>query len=81
MDFEITPASINDKSVLCNLLELCRHDYSEFNQADVNEYGLFGYRYLDHYWTEAGRYAFLLKVAGQLAGIALVRQMVDALDG
>ncbi|MEW6405005.1 MAG: GNAT family N-acetyltransferase [Chloroflexota bacterium] len=78
MDFDLTPASINDKSVLRNLLELCQHDYSEFNQADVDEHGLFGYKYLDHYWTEQGRYAFLVRVAGQLAGFALVRQMDDA---
>ncbi|HEX7432193.1 MAG TPA: hypothetical protein VF326_00940 [Anaerolineaceae bacterium] len=32
-----------DKSVLRNLLELCHHDYSEFNQADVDEHGLYGY--------------------------------------
>src|SRR3990172_7064589 len=78
MDFDLTPASIKDKPVLRNLLELCQHDYSEFNQADVDQHGLFGYNYLDHYWIEQGRYAFLVKVAGQLAGFALIRQLDDA---
>jgi len=78
MDFDLTPASVNDKSVLRNLLELCQHDYSEFNQSDVDEHGLFGYNYLDNYWTEEGRYAFLVKVARRVAGFALVRQMGDA---
>lgn len=78
MDFELTPASVNDKPILRNLLELCQHDYSEFNQADVDEHGLFGYNYLDHYWTEEGRYAFFVKVAGRVAGFALVRQLDDA---
>jgi predicted acetyltransferase len=58
-------------------LELCHHDYSEFNQADVDDHGLYGYSYLDHYWTETGRYAFFIKVAGKLAGFVMVR----VLDG
>ena len=66
-----------DKSVLRNLLELCHHDYSEFNQADVDEHGLYGYIYLDNYWTEPGRYAFFIKVGGKLAGFVMVRAMGD----
>ena len=62
-----------------NLMELCQHDYSEYDCADVDEHGLFGYKYLDHYWMEAGRHAFLVRVAGKLAGFVLVRR-VDSGD-
>jgi predicted acetyltransferase len=79
VDIELNYASIDDKSVLRNLMELCQHDYSEYDGADVDEHGLFGYRYLDHYWTEAGRTAFLVIVAGKLAGFALVRT-IEAQD-
>lgn len=64
-----------DKHILQNLLELCQHDYSEFNGEDVNSYGLFGYRYLDHYWTEEGRYPFFIWYEKRLAGFALVRTL------
>lgn len=63
--------------MLRNLMELCQHDYSEFNSEEVNEHGLFGYRYLDHYWTDADRYPFFVLVSGRLAGFALVRRLLD----
>jgi predicted acetyltransferase len=75
MNIEVREADIEDKPVLRHLLELCQHDYSEHNDADVNEHGLFGYPYLDHYWTEPGRYPFLIRVSGRLAGFVLVRRL------
>ena len=75
MNIEIQPASIEDKPVLQNLLQLCLHDYSEFNGKDVNAYGLFDYPYLDYYWTEPGRYPFLVRVGGKVAGFVLVRNL------
>jgi predicted acetyltransferase len=77
MDIEISPASYQEKEVLRNLLELYSYDFSvieEGEASDVNEFGLFGYRYLDHYWTEAGRAAYLVRVNGVLAGFALLRR-------
>lgn len=73
MKIEIQHATLDEKSVLRNLMELCQHDYSEFDQADVNEHGIFGYKYLDNYWTEAERYPFLVRISGKLAGFVLVR--------
>ena len=69
-----------DKSVLRNLMELYLHDHSEFDGADVDVHGLFGYRYIDHYWTEEGRYPFLIRVAGHIAGFVLVRRLSDELE-
>ena len=79
MDIEIQPASLSDKYILRNLLELCQHDYSEFDDAEVDEHGLFGYKYLDNYWTEPGRYPFLVRMSGKLAGFVLVR-LLDSTD-
>ena len=44
-------------------------------EADVDQHGEYGYRYLDHYWSEAGRHPFLLQVEGRWAGFALVREI------
>ncbi|NJL46487.1 MAG: hypothetical protein HC929_01875 [Leptolyngbyaceae cyanobacterium SM2_5_2] len=49
MELEVLPALVENKPVLRNLLELCQHDYSQFNGRDVNEHGLFDYPYLDNY--------------------------------
>lgn len=63
------------KSTLRNLLELYKYDFSEFDPEDVNENGLYDYKYLDHYWTEEGRHPFFIRVDGKLAGFVLVRMM------
>ena len=77
MNVDIRKASIEEKFILRNLEELCRHDYSEFNGEDVSDYGLFGYKYLDHYWTEPNRHPFIVRVSGKLVGFALVRAWWD----
>lgn len=72
---EIQPASPSDKQILRNLMELYLHDFSEYENSDVDEHGLFGYERLDHYWTEPERHPFLIRVDGKLAGFVLVRDM------
>jgi len=77
MDIELVEASIGDKSVVRNLMHLYVHDMSEYVDEDVTDHGLFGYRYLDHYWAEPGRYPWLARVEGKLAGLALVRDVQE----
>ncbi|HEX3815587.1 MAG TPA: GNAT family N-acetyltransferase [Mycobacteriales bacterium] len=70
---EIIPASETEKPVLRRLLELYGYDFSEIDGRDVDEHGEFGYRYLDHYWTDPDRHAFLVRVDSRWAGFVLVR--------
>jgi len=77
MDVQVTPAAIDEKSIVRNLLEFYIYDFSEYEGWDLNEHGIFGYRYLDHYWTEPGRHPFLVRVDGKLAGFALVSIIDD----
>lgn len=70
---QVEPVSFADKQVLRNLVEFYVYDYSDYMGWDVDEHGVFGYRYLDHYWTEPERHPFFIRVDGRLAGFALVR--------
>lgn len=70
---EVIEAGIAEKPVLGRLLELYQHDFSEFHAADVDADGLYGYRYLDNYWTDPERHPFLFRVDAHWAGFALVR--------
>ena len=70
---QIDPASPAEEPVLDRLLELYSHDFSERTGADVGDDGTFGWRFLDRYWSEPDRHAFLFRVDGRLAGFALVR--------
>ena len=70
---DILLAPIEKKHIIRHLLELYVHDMSEWEQTDVNEAGLYGYKYLDHFWTEDGRYPYLMTADGHYCGFAFVR--------
>ena len=78
MTATLVPIQLKDKEVLRNLMTMYFHDLSEFTGDDVNADGQYDYRYLDHYWTEEGRHPFFIKVHGQFAGFALVREIGPA---
>lgn len=75
MDIEIDPIAKGEKPALRRLMELYLYDFSEYDQADVNEHGTYEYEYLDHYWIEADRHAFFIRAGGKLAGFALIREI------
>jgi len=72
MIIEITPATITERPILRNLMELYQYDFSEFDGADLSPLGYYDYPYLDHYWVDPERMPFLVRVDGTLAGFALV---------
>ncbi|WP_448267916.1 GNAT family N-acetyltransferase [Nostoc sp. DSM 114159] len=74
MKIKVVKATQQQKSVLCNLMELYQYDLSEIEAKDVDDCGLFGYSYLDYYWTEPERHPFLIKVNDKLAGFVLINQ-------
>jgi predicted acetyltransferase/SAM-dependent methyltransferase len=71
----LEPVAEEDKAVLANLLQLYRHDLSEFLHYELSEHGTYVYRFLDHYWSEPGRHAFFIRVDRHLAGFALARDV------
>jgi predicted acetyltransferase len=72
MTITLRKVTYEQKSVLRNLLELYKYDFSEYDPMDINVHGLYEYKYLDHYWTEDGRHPFFIEVDEKLAGFALV---------
>jgi predicted acetyltransferase len=67
-------AGPEQEPVLANLLELYVHEFSEFRDIEIGSDGRFGYSRLPLYWSEAGRYPFLVRVNGTLAGLILVKR-------
>lgn len=72
MSVEIVKVEEEQREILAHLIELYEYDFSEYENSDVNSYGLYGYSYLDYYWTEEKRYAYFIKVDGKLAGFVMV---------
>lgn len=76
MDVTIEPIRYEDKPVLRRMLQLYLYDFSEFEPLELNKYGEFDYRYLDHYWAPddgEARHAFFIRAGGKRAGFALIR--------
>lgn len=77
---EVIPAVPEQEPILCNLLELYAHDFSEFRHLELGTDGRFGYGPLPLYWSDPNRHPFLIKVDGQLAGFALVKRGSEISD-
>lgn len=74
MDVTIEVAPETAKPLLRRLLELNAYELSRFDGRDVGPHGEYGYRYLDHYWTDTEqRTPFLFTVNSHIAGFALLR--------
>ncbi|MBA3303276.1 MAG: GNAT family N-acetyltransferase [Acidimicrobiia bacterium] len=63
----------DERAVLHNLMQLYRHDLSEFRDYELSERGTYAYDYLDLYLREPGREAWFVRVEERLAGFVLTR--------
>lgn len=77
LNIEVVQGVEADKPVFRNLMQYYKYDSSDFTLEAPNPYGLYEYKYLDHYWTQhginfEGRRAYLVRVNGELAGFTLV---------
>lgn len=72
-DIEVIPAAAEQEPTLANLLQLYAHDFSELHRLEMDGAGRFGYPLLPLYWSEPGRFPFLVKECGNLAGFVFVK--------
>lgn len=77
MDVAVTRANQSDREVVGRLLELNAYEFSRVDGRSIGSDALYGYPYLDAYWSEPGRFPYLIRADGELAGLALVSR-VDA---
>lgn len=78
MKLKLVPVQEEEKEILRNLLEKYLYEFSQYDGGTVNALGLYGYSYLDNYWTEENRWAFFLKADGKLAGFAMVNDYQES---
>lgn len=74
MEMDISEATLSEKTLIQHMMQLYQYDFSEFEGNDLDDYGMFGYKYLDHYWVEEGRTPLIVRVAKHLAGFVLVNK-------
>ncbi len=74
MIFTIECAGKWHRELLANMMEKYLYELSQYENEAFDENGLFGYPFLDLYWTEEGRCPFLLRADGKPAGFILVNK-------
>ena len=72
LNIKIIEATIKQRPIIERLMQLYLHDFSEIDNCDVNQDGIYEYEYLDHYWKEKDRIPFLIYVNANIAGFVLV---------
>ena len=72
MDIIIELVKKEEKEILRNLMEKYRYEFSQYDDLDTNNLGLYGYDYFDNYWTENNRFPFFIKVNNKLAGFIMI---------
>ena len=72
MDITLHLMSVDDKYLLIRLMELYNYEFSAYSNDDINEYGYYGYDHIDDYWNEEGRFPYLIRADGKIAGFALI---------
>jgi predicted acetyltransferase len=80
MKIELRTPSRSDRNLIRRMMELYLYDFSEFDDADLDEHGLFAYGDLDYFWFEPTHAAYLVTVDGKLAGFVLVDNDVQLAD-
>jgi predicted acetyltransferase len=66
MAIETILAGREDKAIVQRLMELYQYDFSELDGSDVDPHGIYGYDYLDNYWTQPRHYPLIVRAEGQL---------------
>jgi predicted acetyltransferase len=74
MEFSFKIADFSERAIVANLQQYYFYDFTEFNHTSVNDQGRYNdYPYFENYWTEKGRYPYLIKVREEYAGFVMVR--------
>jgi predicted acetyltransferase len=69
----LEPLTRDSESILDNLFELYAYDFSEHTPLQLEASGRFEVTAGNAWWTREDHFGYLIKVAGKLAGFALVR--------
>lgn len=80
MKVELQLVKLEEREILSNLLEKYDYEFSQYDNRDVNKLGLYGYQYLDYYWTEKNRWAYFIVVDGNLGGFVMVIDLPEVDD-
>ena len=72
MKIEITETKANDRPAVERLLQFYQYDFSEIMGGDVGVDGVYHYIDLDATWNDSLAHTYVVRLDGELAGLAIV---------
>jgi predicted acetyltransferase len=72
MDIIINEVIKTEKEILRNLIEKYLYEFSQYENMDVSEHGLYECKNIDNYWIDKNKYAYFIKIDGNLAGFIMI---------
>lgn len=77
MEIFLKEAEYSQRGVLNNLLEKYSYEFSQYDKVPFNQDGLYGYTYLDSYFTSSDRFAYFILADTHLAGFCMVNKHAE----
>jgi len=77
MNIEIILVKKEEKEILNNILQKYLYEFSQYIDVDLNNYGLYNYKYLNDYWIEEKKYAYFIKKDGNLIGFLMINNVPE----
>ncbi len=80
MNIRVTAATEMHTGIISKMLQEYLSYLSTFERIEIDQNGEFIYPYLDLYWEELSRSAFLIVAEDLVIGFALIREVKEELD-
>ena len=81
MRIMLTMASSKHHSWIKTQLQIYLDELSQYALVKKNDDGLYDYPYLEHYWREPDRHAFIIEKKDDATGFLLLREDLNPIDG
>lgn len=82
MNIKLEKVEISKKEVLFNLLQFALYDGSQYIDNEINNNGLFEYRWFDNYFTDEDRIAYFIleEESTKILGFVMINQNMKIYD-
>lgn len=74
MNVKLVQVKADEKDILYRLLQFALYDGSFYINNELNEYGIFEYKYFDDYFTDSTRDKYFIKFEEKLVGFVLINE-------
>lgn len=74
MNVKLVQVKADEKDILYRLLQFALYDGRFYINNELNEYGIFEYKYFDDYFTDSTRDKYFIKFEEKLVGFVLINE-------